>query len=235
LIFRIKENTNSGSSKELSVWTKTTRDAAKKSAAHVARYILARKFTLGKYVCDVACGTGYGSHLLSYNAESVVGIDISEKAISWAAKYFGAVNIRFMKADISEKWPIEDKFGIITSFETMEHIVNPQTFVRGIYEHLRAGGMLILSVPNGPRDQGKTDNPCHLHHFTDADFKSIIETHFSVVEYFSQAYKKGIKHYGTKLLRKAKLLKKQPYFTDNYFLKPGLDSKLKTWIAIAKK
>ncbi|GAG93296.1 unnamed protein product, partial [marine sediment metagenome] len=104
-----------------------------------------------------------------------------------------------------------------------------------VYNHLLPGGMLILSVPNGPRDRRRTDNPYHFQHFTDRDFKTLMQKYFSNIEYFTQAYKKGVKHYGTKILRKMKLLKKQPYFVKNYYVTPGLRNDLKTWIAVAHK
>ena len=104
-----------------------------------------------------------------------------------------------------------------------------------VYDHLSLSGVLFLSVPNGPRDKGKTDNPHHLHHFTVADLKALIQNYFSNAEFFSQAYKKDFKHYGTKFLRKIKLLKKQPYFVNNYFLNPGLCENIKTWVVIAHK
>jgi SAM-dependent methyltransferase len=54
--------------------------------------------------------------------------------------------------------------------------------------------------------------------------KNMVQKYFPKAEYFSQACKKEIKHYGAKALRKLKLLKKQPYFTSNYFLLPVLSS-----------
>jgi len=95
--------------------------------------------------------------------------------------------------------------------------------------------MLILSVPNGPRDYKRTNNPYHLHHFADDDLKTLISKFFSKIEYFSQAYKKDYKYYGTKFLRKARLLKKQPHFVNNYFFKQDLEQNLKTWMVIAQK
>ncbi|MEZ6096633.1 MAG: class I SAM-dependent methyltransferase [Pirellulaceae bacterium] len=55
---------------------------------HLARYSLAAKWTNGKYVADIACGTGYGSEWLleQGSAKQVVGIDISADAIRYAAK-----------------------------------------------------------------------------------------------------------------------------------------------------
>ena len=216
-------------------WPKKPAEAERQAASHLARYVLAEKYVTGKNVCDVACGVGYGSRYLARTAQKVTAMDISPEAIEWAVKYFSAENVRFLAADAVKLWPVEDKFDVITSFETMEHLENPEVFLKNVYDHLSPSGVLLLSVPNGPRDKRKTDNPHHLHHFTDTGLKTLIRKYFSSADFFSQAYKKDFRHYGTKCLRKIKLLRKQPYFVHNYFLKPGLCEDLKTWFVIAHK
>jgi len=231
----MSEIITNNNSTNVRLWSKTLTQAKQHAASHMARYAFAAKYVAGKSVCDVACGAGYGSNYLAQTAKSVTAIDISTDAIDWARKYFNKDNMKFFAADAAKPWPLEDKFDVITSFESMEHVESPQAFLENVYNHLSLDGLFILSVPNGPRDKKKTDNPHHLHHFNDVDLKTLIEKFFPKAEYFSQAYKKGIKHYTTKLLRKARLLNKQPYFVKNYFLKPGLHCDLKTWFVVTQK
>lgn len=219
----------------MSVWAKTVEEAADHNPAHIARYLIAKKYVTGKRVCDVACGTGYGCRFLSDSVSNIVGMDISAKAIEWANEYFLRENIRFIAADLTEAWPVTEIFGAITSFETMEHVVDPEKFLSNIYDHLEPDGVLVLSVPNGPRDKMKTDNPNHLHHFTKQQLEELFGKVFPKFEFFTQTYKKDFRHYMAKWMRKLKLLKKQPMFVDNYYLAPGLNDKLKTWVVIARK
>ena len=51
---------------------------------HVHRYLLAAHMSADKDVLDIACGEGYGSHVLAQAARSVCGVDIDEKL---AAKF----------------------------------------------------------------------------------------------------------------------------------------------------
>ncbi len=53
-------------------------------AEHIHRYALACEFVKGKRVLDIASGEGYGSNLLSKNAEHVTGVDISDEAVKHA-------------------------------------------------------------------------------------------------------------------------------------------------------
>lgn len=209
----------------------TVREVADKRAACLARYVFAEKFVKGRTVCDVACGTGYGSGYLARTAKRVVGIDISIEAVDWAQKHFGADNVTFLKADVIEPWPVQGKFDVVTSFETMEHLKTPERFLDLINEHLLPGATLLLSVPNGPCDlQNHSDNYRHLQHFSDNDLRGLLEPRFSEVECFSQIYTKNLRHYLAKVLKMRSVR-----LVSNYDFVPGLLLDVKTWLVVAHK
>ena len=56
---------------------------------HIHRYKFALNYVKSKKILDIACGEGYGSNILSSEAEKVLGIDISSESINYAKnKYF---------------------------------------------------------------------------------------------------------------------------------------------------
>ncbi len=55
---------------------------------HFHRYLFAAEFCREKRVLDVACGEGYGCHLLSQVAAQVVGVDI-DQPLSPSSAYMG--------------------------------------------------------------------------------------------------------------------------------------------------
>ena len=72
-------------------------------ADHAARYSFAAKHDRGRAGLDVACGTGYGSQILSDGgADSVVGADISEDAISYAIDSYSSPTVQFEIGDALE-------------------------------------------------------------------------------------------------------------------------------------
>lgn len=217
------------------LWPKTVAEARDMAASHVARYEFTKSAVQDKNVCDIACGAGYGSCFLSKHARTVTGIDISDSAVDWAKSHFQNEKVTFYCADGSKAWPVEQRFDVITSFETLEHVPDPEVFLRQIDTHLAIEGTLFMSVPNGPRDKKKTDNPYHLHHFDEDEFKKMIRKYFDNAQYYSQSYRKNWKHYGAKLLRKLGLVKKQKYYSENYYLAKELDPECKTWFVIARK
>jgi 2-polyprenyl-3-methyl-5-hydroxy-6-metoxy-1,4-benzoquinol methylase len=213
------------------LWPRTLREAADKYAAHLVRYHFARRFATGKNVCDAACGVGYGSSFLAETAELVVGMDISAEAIAWAMEHFSRDNISFLTADLGQEWPVRDKFDVVVSFETMEHLKCPERFLDIASKHLVPGGMLVLSVPNGPLDfERHSDNENHLQHFSDADLRGILAPLFQKVEYFSQVYTKDLRHHLVKLLKMRSVR-----LVGNYDFPSGLLPDVKTWLAVAQK
>lgn len=98
---------------------------------------------------DFACGTGYGSIMLSKKALKVVSVDINKKVIeSIKKRYRGEKNIDFVAASLLDLDYV-DTFDDIVSFETIEHLEeNDIIKVLAKYnDALRPGGKLIFSVP----------------------------------------------------------------------------------------
>lgn len=214
------------------LWIATWTDAFRHAPAFVARYMLASEYVAGKTVCDVACGAGYGSYYLSQKAKDVTAMDVSQDAIRWATQHYQRLNLKYLHIKADEPWPLTSSFDVVTSFETMEHTISPETFLQNIYEHLIPGGKLVMSVPNGPMDQER-NNPFHLHHFTQDQLRTHLEQFFSPIQYLSQIYLKNFKHYAIKPLRK--LMGYESHTTGNYSFISGLQNDAKTWIVIASK
>lgn len=157
---------------------------------HIRRYQFALDY-IQPYdvVLDAACGTGYGSWLLS-KVCSVTGIDISDHALDWANKYWKGP--RYIKADL-----LEAKLGtydLITSFETLEHLPNPEKVVR---KFRQCTDLLIASVPNELKypfnpEKFKHDPYPHLRHYIPDEFEELLnEGNFEVISRFCQKDKQG--------------------------------------------
>ena len=127
---------------------------------HIARYNFVLSEVKDKRVLDLACGTGYGSFLMSLVAKNVCGVDISGEAIDFARDNFERNHIVFLKKDILDfNSKPQD---IIISFETVEHIKDLEALEKKFSTLLKDGGKLIYSVPL----YENYDNPYHVHKFT---------------------------------------------------------------------
>jgi ubiquinone/menaquinone biosynthesis C-methylase UbiE len=152
---------------------------------HVHRYAFACRFVAGKRVLDIACGEGYGSSALQKaGASQVIGVDISDSVCSHARMKYG-VDAR---AGTAERIPLPDKsVDVVVSFETIEHVRNPGSFLDESVRVLSPQGMLIISTPNKEiYDVGTPANPHHCSELTEQEFAGALLLRFRKIEFYTQ-------------------------------------------------
>jgi 2-polyprenyl-3-methyl-5-hydroxy-6-metoxy-1,4-benzoquinol methylase len=154
---------------------------------HLQRYEYAMKEVMG-YVLDVGCGMGYGSKMLSSVNSSVVALDISRSALSYAKrKYKGPI---YVMSD-AQNLPFRNEcFDGIVALETVEHVDDGTSLLLEVFRILKDKGTLIISAPNAAhlrsllrrtchgRDfAGKeTKNPFHKHEYTYREFTGLLKS-----------------------------------------------------------
>jgi 2-polyprenyl-3-methyl-5-hydroxy-6-metoxy-1,4-benzoquinol methylase len=146
---------------------------------HISRYQFAQQFCEKKIVLDGACGTGYGSAILSEVAETVYGIDCDEGAISYAREVYKKYNNDFKKSYVELTDFADNSFDVVVSFETVEHTLCPFSHLREISRIVKEDGVVILSVPNS---WGLID-----HHFWDFNLpmlENLVCQFFTNAEFF---------------------------------------------------
>lgn len=155
-------------------------------AIHLNRYLTAKQYVVGKRVLDVACGEGYGTRLMkNWGAESAVGVDISDEAIQVANRQFAGEGITFL-AHSAEELPFEkNSFDVVVSFETIEHLPNPEKFLGEIKRVVKPGGVVIISCPNDDyyaKNLDSYENPYHLCRYSWSDFRELTEKYLGIGE-----------------------------------------------------
>jgi ubiquinone/menaquinone biosynthesis C-methylase UbiE len=143
------------------------------SLEHWHRYLFAREFVKNKVALDVACGEGYGSHIMAQVAQRVVAVDVNAELIQHArSKYMtdAAGRLEF-HAGSAAKIPVKDDniFDVAVSFETIEHLNdrNQSSFLSEIKRLLKRDGLFIISTPDKLH---YSDVPQHRNHFHTKEF-----------------------------------------------------------------
>lgn len=150
------------------------------ASIHVARYLLASTHCKGRRVLDIACGEGYGSRMLKdWGATEVLGVDVSPEAIAHAQQHFAGEGVQYLCAP-AEQLPqvlAGERYDLIVSLETIEHLPQPERFLADLRQALNPGGCIIISCPNDwwyfPSEQEK--NPYHLRKYHFEQFRAQTE------------------------------------------------------------
>ena len=139
---------------------------------HVSRYEFALKYlNQNDKVIDIACGTGWGSKILSEKCHSIIGVDISNDAIKFAKQNYLTNNSKFILSDF---FKFSVKGDVVVSFETLEHI-KAVSFEVILHKILSLTNHRIIG--SVPYEESPGNNPHHLSFF-------LTETNFSILNEF---------------------------------------------------
>ncbi|MBF4763884.1 methyltransferase domain-containing protein [Nocardioides islandensis] len=139
----------------------------------------------GTSVLDVGCSDGQFGALVRQQGHRVDGVDL--------VKHHG-VGERlddFVEADVSQGLPSSTpSYDVIIAGDILEHVVDPETLLKDIRDHLNPGGEILVSVPNFghwyPRgkvalgrfdyDQRGPLDHTHVRFFTRRTFERLVNT-----------------------------------------------------------
>lgn len=160
---------------------------------HLHRYALANQYIDGKTVLDIACGEGYGSHLMSEKAAFVYGVDIDPGTIKNAQAKYKKANIAFQQGS-TDAIPLEDHcIDVVVSYETIEHHDSHEQMLLEIKRVLKPGGLLLLSTPDKLyySDKRNFRNEFHVKELYKNEFTELVGNYFSNIQLLGQSYLNG--------------------------------------------
>jgi 2-polyprenyl-3-methyl-5-hydroxy-6-metoxy-1,4-benzoquinol methylase len=143
----------------------------------------------GKKILDVGCGCGHLLQLFKDFGYEVYGLDISNYAIEVANKTIP--DCKIMVHDCQEAFRFNTKFDIITCFEVLEHLPNPQKAIKNCYEAIKPNGIFIATTPNklSPFNYLFNRDRTHINVKSNKEWKKILNSFkWLEVEYFTRQY-----------------------------------------------
>ena len=160
---------------------------------HLHRYAIAAEYCKDKVVLDIASGEGYGSNLLSKQAEMVIGVDIAQNAVENAASKYKSANLQFLIGS-TDAIPLNNcSVDVVVSFETIEHHDRHDIMFTEIKRVLKPNGILIISTPDKLyySDLRSFSNEYHVKELYKKDFLDLISKYFTNVQLLTQTYLNG--------------------------------------------
>ena len=180
---------------------------------HRQRYDFFAPCAAGKSVLDAACGIGYGSRILAQaGALSVLGVDISGDALRLARQQFAHPAVAFAQKDVADLAGT-GPFDLVVSFETIEHVPDPEFFLQAVRNVIRENGQFVCSTPNPNYiDKGAEKNPFHLSELPFTEFAALFGKYFHIEERYHQSHAASY-HRHAGMLRELERLNKHVAFS----------------------
>jgi SAM-dependent methyltransferase len=131
-------------------------------------------------VLDVGCGGGLFLGMLQERGFEVLGLDNSRAAAQGAWTHH---RVRVILGDLANSPIGRESCAAVTMFHVVEHLYDPESYLRAARDLLRPGGRLIVQVPNasswqcllfGERWNG-FDIPRHLVNYRGRDLDRLVE------------------------------------------------------------
>ena len=151
------------------------------------RYMLSPQFdiyeqvakTVSGLVADIGCGTGFGTHLLSRNADYVTGYEVDDAAMRFADRTFSNGKVNFHSANITEGVWLQHGFDYVVMIDVIEHINQDAVAIANSKELLNANGTFIISTPNRVSRYRKSDY--HVREYSPDELKELLSSVFDNV------------------------------------------------------
>ncbi|MHC4277294.1 MAG: class I SAM-dependent methyltransferase [Planctomycetota bacterium] len=115
------------------------------------KVFLSERHRLGESLLDLGCGNGLFPHLAKKRGYHAVGIDYNSAAINEGKKRFGLGDDELLCTSLEAYVKTNKTFDVVTLFETLEHLDNPNEVMENVKKLLKPNGLLILTVPNRNR------------------------------------------------------------------------------------
>lgn len=106
-------------------------------------YVLYYK-TKGKFL-DIGASIGLLAHQAKNKGFDVEAVELSKAAIEYGRKTF---NIKYYDKDILSLNLKAETYDVITINHVLEHLNNPNNFLKEVHRIMKPGGILVLAVPN---------------------------------------------------------------------------------------
>jgi SAM-dependent methyltransferase len=100
-----------------------------------------------KTLLDIGCGEGGFMALAQRHGFVVSGLDLDERAVTYAKTRHLLERVACARWETLHTMGDWKEFDVITVFETLEHVASPVSLMDTVYDLLKCGGSVVITVP----------------------------------------------------------------------------------------
>lgn len=142
---------------------------------------------------EVGSGKGYLLAVLEKLGWQTYGIEISDSAAAYAKANFGVESFTGKIEDYFASGDVREPFSAVLCIDIIEHVTDPDVFVKDLARLTAKGGTVMIDTPNGGAkhiaEEGadwRGFNPFHIYLFNRENLTSLLERHgFKVTRAFT--------------------------------------------------
>ena len=149
---------------------------------HEAVYAAVPGFVPGSptVVVDAGSGEGYGASLLAqaFSGAAVVGVDYDTSSCAHAAAAHAGRRTAYVQGLVTALPVATGVADVVVSLQVVEHIWNPDGYVRELARVCRPEGVVVLSTPNRltfSPGLGRRQRPANVFHCREYDADELVE------------------------------------------------------------
>lgn len=155
-------------------------------------------------VVDAGSGEGYGASLLAqaFPGAAVVGVDYDTSACAHAAAAHAGSRTAYVRGLVTALPVATAVAGVVVSLQVVEHIWNPDGYLRELARVCRPGGVVVLSTPNRltfSPGLGRKERPANVFHCREYDAEELAESATRWAPDLAVTHLLGLRH-GPRLL-----------------------------------
>ena len=179
---------------------------------------------------EVGFGEGYGSEIVRAFVREYVGVEVDPDAVAHASHRYADPRVTFL-AYGGVTLPFDHgSFDVVISFQVIEHVLDPGSFLREANRVLRDGGVALIVTPNRNHrlaDGERPWNRYHVREFSPAELGEAMRGVFREVELFGIHGSEAMNEIErTRVARARKLARLDPLGL-RYRLPESIDTKLR--------
>ena len=150
-----------------------------------------------KSILEIGCGFGHTlDEALKNNFEIAEGVEFSQEAI----KICKGKKLEVRQGSIQNPFSNfpKTKYDVIAMFSVLEHVENPEAFLKGVEKNMNPHGIFVIRVPEMSPEGPWLSLLDHNWHFTKKSLENLLlKINFKVVDVFPSGIFHGIQHPGS--------------------------------------